>query len=397
MTAEARRGLAVVLLLALSPGLAGLGVAAQLPRSQPVDRARPGVVEEWLSRLVSAEDLLRDGEHKKARRSINDVLEEVSDRVQGGDSVGTLLANAVLLRAVAEAGLGRQEEALWDWYASRALDPSIESRDLSSFGPAAAILERERESPRGISLRQPPSTPVRPIRQPPIDYPAGMYSACVEGTAVVVVIVGLDGRPAAPRVVAAPSGAMMAFASLEHVRRWRFRPAQRDGRSVEATYSIAVNFRVPDCKNVFAVAAPEDEDRQRPIVTLPPATSADLPVRLTIERIDPSPESPMTNPRMLRILVRYEVPEALLARGEVLLLPQFAQRGTDDTFLVQEPGARTHLTESSGTTTLYYSMKDIWDRRLARPVRLWMHAVLADPSGAMETVGIAGPVVYATD
>ncbi len=395
MTPTLRGAVASVLVsVALLPGGEAI---AQSRRPQPVDRARSNVVEGWLTRLSTAEDLLRNGEYKKARRITNDVLDEIIARVQSGESVGVLLGAAVLLRGLAEAGLGRDHEALWDWYSSKALDPTIGERDLSGLGPVASILERERQHPRSVSMTDLPAEAPRPIHRPPIDYPPAVLSACIEGGAIVSVIVGLDGRPAAPRVMAAPSGALMAFTSLEHIRKWRFEPGQRDGQAVETPFSITVNFEVPGCQNVFAVAAAGPGSDPGPLVTLPPPPATELPARLTIEQIDPSPEEGLDGPRMLRIRVRYEVPEASLAQGTVLLLPQFAQRRSDDTFLIQEPGARTRLTDQRGTTTLYYSMDDIWGRRLARPVRLWMHAVLERPDGTLESIGTAGPVVYGAD
>lgn len=78
--------------------------------------------------------------------------------------------------------------------------------------------------------------------QPP--YPASEQRLEREGTVVIRVTVGTDGRVIATEKVRATSDAFYE-ATERHARaRWRFRPATLDGRPVEARKTVTVHFRL---------------------------------------------------------------------------------------------------------------------------------------------------------
>lgn len=80
--------------------------------------------------------------------------------------------------------------------------------------------------------------------QPP--YPTSEQRARREGTVVVQVVVGADGRVVRVEKVSATSDAFFE-ATARHARsRWRFRPATVDGRPVEATKTLTVRFQLQD-------------------------------------------------------------------------------------------------------------------------------------------------------
>jgi hypothetical protein len=211
------------------------------------------VVAAWSERLRTAEELLAEGKYKRARSLAHGVIEDVGDRVHGGEGVGPFLAGAVLLRAVAEGGLGDEEAAVWDWYAAVALDPSIRERDLSRYGPAVASIERERDSPLEPPSGQPSVelTPPQRNGHGPIQYPRGLLIACVEGVTTLSTVIGLDGRPRAPHWVGGLESPLLAFFSMEGLRHWRFRPAQEGDRPVVVIYLLTVNFDRPLCDNLY--------------------------------------------------------------------------------------------------------------------------------------------------
>jgi hypothetical protein len=56
---------------------------------------------------------------------------------------GRDLALPVARLAVAEAGLGREADALWHWQVARNLDPRpLSAEELRAFGPPGELLER---------------------------------------------------------------------------------------------------------------------------------------------------------------------------------------------------------------------------------------------------------------
>lgn len=377
---------------------------AQIQRSQPVDRSRPGIVGSWVETLEEVHRLLLEGEYKKARRTADGVLDDVSARVQSGE-IGTLLAAAVALRSVAQAGLGKIDDALWDWFTAEALDRTLADSSLAVYGEAGELLEREREL-----ARKRPSLPwtsgIEPpekVKAPLIEYPAGLRSGCAEGAVVIGVTIEPDGHPSRPWLIASGTGALMALTALETVRKWRFRPAQRDGRPVPIRYTLTVSFQISNCENLFATAKAGKKSEETMLETrsqeatleLPPLELAGLPASLEIRRIDPSPEVALREPKMLRIKVGYRVPAELLASGSVVLLPQFEQRDRGGTFVVQEPHARAELADPEGTITIYYELDHVWkSKQLAQPIRLWLYAVAVTEDDQMEVVGVAGPVTY---
>lgn len=108
------------------------------------------------------------------------------------------------------------------------------------------------DAPRAEPIAEPP--PVPPVRvepalvsgdlQPP--YPASEQRLEREGTVVIRVTVGANGRVVATEKLRATSEAFFA-ATERHARaRWRFRPATLDGRPVEGRKTLTVHFRLDE-------------------------------------------------------------------------------------------------------------------------------------------------------
>lgn len=83
----------------------------------------------------------------------------------------------------------------------------------------------------------------RPIYDPEPEYSEEARKAKYQGTVVLWVIVGPDGRPRDIRV-SRPLGMGLDEKAVEAVRQWRFEPARKDGQPVPVQVSIEVNFRL---------------------------------------------------------------------------------------------------------------------------------------------------------
>lgn len=102
-----------------------------------------------------------------------------------------------------------------------------------------------------VTPAPPPAPPVRREAmllsgglQPP--YPTSEQRDRREGTVVIRIVVGPDGRVARTEKVSATSDAFYE-ATARHARaRWRFRPATVDGRPVEGTKTLTVRFQLRD-------------------------------------------------------------------------------------------------------------------------------------------------------
>lgn len=80
--------------------------------------------------------------------------------------------------------------------------------------------------------------------QPP--YPASEQRAEREGSVVIRVTIGSNGRVIATEKVRATSDAFYETTERHARARWRFRPATVDGRPVEARKTLTVHFRLDE-------------------------------------------------------------------------------------------------------------------------------------------------------
>ena len=96
----------------------------------------------------------------------------------------------------------------------------------------------------------PPGGPVAGVRLEYLDAPAPAYPraaarAGFEGTVLLEVLVGTDGRPLQVTVRDSSGHRRLDIAARDQVlQRWRFRPAMRNGQAVQAIGLVPVNFRL---------------------------------------------------------------------------------------------------------------------------------------------------------
>ncbi|MGN6112012.1 MAG: energy transducer TonB [Luteimonas sp.] len=80
---------------------------------------------------------------------------------------------------------------------------------------------------------------------PPPAYPSAARRMGHEGTVLLEVLVDVDGRPLRVDVRQSSGHRQLDDAAREQVlARWRFRPAMRDGRAIQAIGLVPVNFRL---------------------------------------------------------------------------------------------------------------------------------------------------------
>lgn len=78
------------------------------------------------------------------------------------------------------------------------------------------------------------------------DYPPSMIRMEKEGQVTVRVSIGVDGRVTAVERVSASDDAFWAVTERQALRKWRFRPATRDGAPVASTKVLTLRFRLSD-------------------------------------------------------------------------------------------------------------------------------------------------------
>lgn len=78
--------------------------------------------------------------------------------------------------------------------------------------------------------------------QPP--YPSQLLRTGVEGKAVIRVLIGGDGRVKQVAIVGADDPLFADAAERQALRRWRFKPATRDGAPVDSWKTMTVRFEI---------------------------------------------------------------------------------------------------------------------------------------------------------
>ncbi len=90
---------------------------------------------------------------------------------------------------------------------------------------------------------QPASTHLQAISSPPPSYPAEAIRKGLTGTVELEILVGVDGKPLEATVVRSSGHRVLDQAARKVVlAQWRFQPAVRDGREVQAIGRVPIVF-----------------------------------------------------------------------------------------------------------------------------------------------------------
>jgi TonB family protein len=96
------------------------------------------------------------------------------------------------------------------------------------------------------------------VHAPVPEYSDEARKAKLQGTCVLLVIVGRDGRPRDIRVLRT-LGLGLDEKAIEAVKTWRFEPAMKDGKPVAALISVEVHFHLyPDAYSQADAHLPAD-------------------------------------------------------------------------------------------------------------------------------------------
>jgi hypothetical protein len=76
---------------------------------------KPALILQWKDRLHVANVELQRSNWKRGYDNSDSVLREMRDSIASGDASGDLLAVALLFRALGESGLGKGDDASWDF------------------------------------------------------------------------------------------------------------------------------------------------------------------------------------------------------------------------------------------------------------------------------------------
>lgn len=109
-------------------------------------------------------------------------------------------------------------------------------------GASTAITPKPEPSPVPVLTDAAPLSGALRDFQPP--YPPQLLRTGIEGTAVVRVLVGTNGRVKQVAIISAGDPLFADATERQALRKWRFKPATRDGVAVESWKQMTVRFEI---------------------------------------------------------------------------------------------------------------------------------------------------------
>jgi TonB family protein len=206
---------------------------------------------QWEQKIKQSSAALQHGDYKASLRIANRLIGEMEEMLGPGDSAAYVFGIVVTHKALANAGLGNRDDALWYWHTALALFPRLAEADLSMFGEAGKFLKehppevaRNSSTSRPVELPTPNVTAPRVLKHVEPRYPAGAMTFDVSGILIVEVIIDKEGRVSSPRIRKALPAPTLSYAALDAVRQWRFEPGRIGGEPVDVLFNLTVNFKL---------------------------------------------------------------------------------------------------------------------------------------------------------
>jgi TonB family protein len=215
----------------------------------------------WKAGLREVDEKLRAKKWEEAEKQARKMGYAVIREAGTGEGAAYSLAVVSAFRAIAEAGLGREEDAAWHWDMALNLFPDISKTKVSPYGPEAVELQARRlrtfePAPAGQQMREVEGgkwlaeegaeiIAPKPVKYPYPNFPEGLRQLRTPGLLTLEIIIGPDGRPRNPVVLGLSGGGpAMKYVALDALREWRFEPAQINGKPATVYYVLRVNFQI---------------------------------------------------------------------------------------------------------------------------------------------------------
>jgi TonB family protein len=198
--------------------------------------------ETWRKAVNENAANLKKGDYTTSLTASDRVLAEMVKFLGAGGSEDEMLATVLTQKALAQAGLGNINEALWYWYIAQEISPAAAKSDLSGFGAPGEFLKRH---PFVIadSNPGPRTTPAKVLKQVVPNFPSGA-SHFGAGDLVVHVVIDSNGAPTLPHIVHPLPAPTLSFVALEALKRWQFEPAKQNGQPVSFPFNLTVHYKL---------------------------------------------------------------------------------------------------------------------------------------------------------
>jgi TonB family protein len=221
-----------------------LFVAAVASADDPVSQA-------WQKMTRESVELLKRGDYNGSLKISQRVIRAMVDRLGAGTAETQSFGIALTHKALALAGLGRKEEALWEWHVALNLYPGLAKTDLSPFGEPGRFLSsnaelRKRDNIRRIVPGESPADVTAPVIRKRVEpqYPGGAYSFGVSGVTVVELLIERNGKVSSPLVMKSLPAPTITYSILNALRQWKFEPGRINGQPADVIFNVSFDFKL---------------------------------------------------------------------------------------------------------------------------------------------------------
>lgn len=233
--------------LAIGLGLLLFGFPVVAGDQQPGESE--AILSGWQRELQGIQGQLLREQWEEATDASSRLLEDVVDKLKNGEGSASLLALVVAQQALAEAGLGRMEDAIWHFHEAENLNPEFRTASLSAYGSGGQKLERHRLRELGqggrVGAVERLGDADRGIEPPAIlASPFMIFRASAEVLRAfprdlrVELIIDTEGRVREPVVIGSLVNPAPVLVSLEVLRDWRFEPATIADQPVAVLFEL---------------------------------------------------------------------------------------------------------------------------------------------------------------
>jgi hypothetical protein len=220
----------------------------------------------WLRDLQEARALLLEARWEEAEAQARALHTEIAHDLKGGEAANDLAGTALAELALAEAGLGRREEAVWHLQCAASFHPGFREASLAEFGEAGAALAAAARAVDPTLATPLDLVPAPPGFEPPaiLEAPYVVFLAGLEVLQAldpelrVRVVVAPDGSPRRPEVLGRLDNPGAVLLSLEQLRLWRFTPARLAGRPVAVYLELGLPLTRGTVERARALLAAEE-------------------------------------------------------------------------------------------------------------------------------------------
>lgn len=197
-----------------------------------------------ISRLGDSATALKSADYEKALKIDERLIRDMIEQLGPGDAESKWFSVVVTHKALALAGLGRTDDAIWYWQVAQNLYPAIAESDMSMFGAPAELLKKHPlETPTALRVGGDVRAPQARKRVEP-KYPQGARYFGVDGVAIFESLIDANGDVRSIRILKALPSPTLSYCALEALHQWKFTPATVDGKPVEVLFNLTINYKI---------------------------------------------------------------------------------------------------------------------------------------------------------